>query len=147
MKTYAQGPLVAVDPGVHACGVAEFFGGVLIHAGLTDAPVVYQGTGCVVCEIPEQRGRTTNIRMSDLIELAVAAGRMTGAVPTDRVEYVTPSRWKGQLPKKIQHARMLACLYPPEIETLAMGVEPTESCLRHNIYDAVCLGLVTLERM
>lgn len=134
--------LIAVDPGVHACGVAWFKDSHLFRVEYRSDQLPWSAFHCV-CELPEQRGRSTNVRMSDIIDLALSAGRMTGAYSD--CEYRTPSQWKGQMPKSVQHRRMWKALGLSEVELLlSLGLAKG---LLHNVYDAVSLGLVALGRM
>jgi hypothetical protein len=111
-----------------------------MHAAITrvviERPMIYPG------------GRQ-KARPADIIALAVRAGEwggkvaaFTGSVP----EYVEPARWKGQVPKDIHHARILAKLSPEEQAVLTSagnGVAPSK---RHNIVDAVGIGLFAVGR-
>jgi hypothetical protein len=140
--------LIAVDPGVHGCGVAWFTETDTLMTCEYRTQTLPQTDGVrewrTVCEIPEQRGRATNIPARDLIAVALAAGRMVGG---RACVFVTPSHWKGQLPKDVQHARMLKVLTPAELHIMNACCAPVKASLRHNVYDAVCLGLVRLGRM
>lgn len=139
--------MIYVDPGVHGSGVAYFETGALVSAEYRHAPL-FARESCV-CEIPQiyPHGAKAGRRVDpqDLIALAVAAGRMTGQVPT---RYVLPAEWKGQVPKDVQHARMWKALSPAE-QVILRAVVPCRTpksarpslSLLHNVYDAVCLGL------
>ena len=155
--------LYAVDPGVHACGVALFVDRQLYACALVPAadgplparalftfrpPVVSSVTRCA-CEKPKvyphgkaKKGR--DVRPGDLIDLAIAAGRMTGMLTT---KYLEPAEWKGQLPKKIHHERVGRALTEPEHVVLAEHLRPIKTALQHNVLDAVALGLRTLGRI
>lgn len=125
--------MIAHDPGARA-GWAEFNeAGRLVRverAELRPAPGER-----VIVEVPESRGGRTRATTDDLIKLATRAGdyvgfaRAHGAI----VETVTPSRWKGSVPKKIHHARIKASLSPAELALLAGASS--------DMIDAVGLGV------
>ena len=77
-------------------------------------------------------------RGNDLIATAIRLGRLVEASRPVQVRYVTPSQWKGQVPKDIHNARVLAKLSPDE-RALAEGLD-------HNGIDALGLLLWALER-
>lgn len=143
--------LIAVDPGKHACGVAVFREGYLYRAALVpsaEAPFcATDDTGDLVCvcEKPQVyygRGRGN---AADLIDISIAAGRMTARYLT---RYVKPAEWKGQLPKKIHHGRVWAAL--EKLGDAGAGrvwIEKVTPSLQHNVLDAVALGLRTLGRI
>ena len=143
--------LIAVDPGVHFCAAAWFRASTLYKVELRTERLPESLHACV-CELPNQRGRNTTVRMSTIIDLTLAAGRMTGAY---ECKYVTPSKWKKQVPctcgprvvveECVHHRRMVKVLSAAEL-TLVKSA-PITAGLLHNIYDAVSLGLVTLGRM
>jgi hypothetical protein len=134
--------LISVDPGVHACGVAWWVDGALVAAELRSIPLGARSPDWdCVCEKP-QVYRGSRVRAADLVDLAIAAGRMTGNLPT---KYVLPAEWKGQVPKHVQHVRMWEALSDEEIKILT-AVDCAKS-LKHNVYDAVCLGLKELGRI
>lgn len=138
-------PYVFVDPGKHASGVAWFDRGELVGAKYRPAAFpldnIYNTWRCV-CEKP-QVYTTGESRKADLIDLAIAAGRMTGNLPT---EYITPAQWKGSAKKGPMHARMREILSPAEVELLARSLDGVSKTLHHNVYDAVCMGLKWLGR-
>jgi hypothetical protein len=131
---------IYVDPGVHGSGVAYFAGGVLYEAEYrpSDRPLPYLDSPCV-CEKPQVYPHSK--RPSDLIDLAVAAGRMTSLL---RTTYILPRQWS-TVPKEVRHARMWQLLSEAELQVLE-GVDCAKS-LRHNVYDAVCIGLTIQERL
>ncbi len=135
--------LIAVDPGVHACGVAWFDNGTLRACAYTAEPLTLRYSPCeCVCEIPQVYSGDGAKKAAALIDLAVAAGRMTGQLPT---KYVRPASWKGQVPKDIHHARVRAVLTPAEFAVYNAVDCPASK--RHNVLDAIALGLKTLGRM
>lgn len=143
--------LFAVDPGVEQCAVAEFEDGRLWAVYFRSEALLNRGAlgehapepECI-CELPEQRGRSTNIDMSDLINLTWAGSRVCANLPTETVK---PSAWKGQTPKKIHHKRMEAALTPEERIVLRNCLLKVPGPVQHNLKDAVALGLWKLGRL
>ncbi len=134
---------LAVDPGVHQCGYARGDGARLTAAGMheTAGRPLRWDHGTAVSEIPQvYQGR--KVRTSDLVDLAAAAGRVCAL---HSVRYYRPGSWKGQVPKKIHHARMWEKL--DENETAILKALDVPKGLRHNVYDAVCLLLRAYGRM
>lgn len=139
--------LIAVDPGVHHCGVARAIGGELVAAWLHNTPGVplpyLIGEKCV-CELPQVYAHgKSQARKKDLINLAVAAGRVTAEYRN--VKYFLPGAWKGQQTKAAQHRKMLRALTAPELAVI--DAIDCAGSLRHNVLDAVCLLLVRLGRL
>ena len=146
---------LAVDPGVHQCGYARGDGRRVTQAGMWDTlrgpiwPQILPGMSAAdpahaVSEIPQVYQGTGKgaVRSKDLVDLVVVAGRVCGF---HRVTYVRPASWKGQVPKKIHHARMWRILDTEE--TALLKDLDVAKGLRHNVYDAVCLLLRTYGRM
>lgn len=137
---------LAIDPGKET-GLAFFRGTELVGVSLVDGddPPPLFGVDVVVCEIPHTGdGRATK---ADIITLSVRAGRVLGRVPrgvTSRL--VTPSDWKGQLPKAVSHARIAGALTELERGVLAAACGPLPKGSRHNVWDAVGIGLWALGR-
>jgi hypothetical protein len=138
--------LFAVDPGVKQCAVAEFEDERLSMVQFRDQPIpcwAGEDNTCI-CEFPEQRGRSTNVRMSDIIALTWAGSRVCANLPTETVK---PSAWKGQVPKAIHHKRMEAALTPEERIVLRNCLLKVPGPVQHNLKDAVALGLWKLGRL
>lgn len=131
--------LVAIDPGKSA-GLAVFRDRELVRVLAVDGddPPLVGGCDEIVCEIPHTgRGPMT---LEDRAILCVRAGLLIGAVKRPGVGFrlVTPSDWKGQLPKKVSHARIRAKLAISESKLL-LGM-PLDC------WDAVGIGLWALGR-
>lgn len=157
--------LVAIDPGANS-GWAVFaneyrgrpdqFPAVLVRCGLgwDSMRSAYGGEGygpgfvfdTAVIEKPRiyPGGRTKN--PNDLIEVAVSAGEWAGRLSGVSITFVTPSEWKGQVPKPIHHRRIRAQLTEAEGEVLNAGIGDYPPSKAHNIVDAVGLGLWTVGR-
>ena len=76
-------------------------------------------------------------RGNDLIATAIRLGRLIEASRPGCLTLVTPGYWKGQVPKDIHNARVLAKLTPDEADLV-----PDD----HNAIDALGLLLWALER-
>ena len=77
-------------------------------------------------------------RGNDLIVTAIRLGRLIEASRPLRLTLVTPGQWKGQVPKDIHNARVMAKLHGDEL-ALVQGHD-------HNAIDSVGLLLWALER-
>jgi len=85
----------------------------------------------------------------DIRKLAFEAGRWAGIYETLGCDAhcVAPSEWKGQVPKDIHHARILAVLTETERTALDEGVRGVAPSKQHNVLDAVGLGLWVAKRV
>jgi hypothetical protein len=150
--------LVTIDPGM-STGVAEFQNEVLLNVGLIKFECCRQYTKDlfrlmdvakperVVIEIPKiypfknQKGD-----QNDLIKLAVQAGIcIAAASPFCHVEEVHPQEWKGQRPKEVDNKHTLSLLYDP-VELDVFNSLQISKNLRHNVLDAIGIGLWVLKR-
>jgi hypothetical protein len=154
--------LVAVDPGLHNCGVSVWSAdGRLLEARLVKNTVEMPGPlnagpmaravaaevplcDCdLVIEVPQVypygQGKGNP---NDLIDLAAVAGACMG-LAGGLVTYYLPRQWKGQVPKEISHARAMAQLADIEKANIVL-CKPAG--LMHNVYDAVALGLAHLQK-
>lgn len=137
--------LVAVDPGVHASGLAVFTDGLLSAAYYTGDPTVLDWVPAdakVIVELP-QVYRHGKGDPNDLVDLAFAAGRITRRF--ELVATTRPGQWKGQTPKAVHHARVRKALLPAEEDVLARA--QVARAKAHNVLDAVALGLWRLGRL
>lgn len=135
-----MGSLTAIDPGIRT-GVAWFIDGKLVNVQqCKDEPVAV--SRLVVIECPEyQKGRRCS--PNDLITLARRVGRWEERVRIagGKCVLVKPSEWKGSVPKRVHHARILARLEADErdvLETSSVGPDAM---------DAIGIGLWYLGRM
>ncbi len=143
----ANQSLIAIDPGKRAFGWALFLQRELHSCGLADTAtgVPVKAPGCVwVCEMPEQRGRASKVRMPDLLDLALAAGRVVGLNPCD---FVKPSRWIGQVDNDLLHDRMFEAFGSSEHDVYFAAQKATKKGVFHNVQDAISLGLWRLGRI
>lgn len=142
---------VSIDPG-NVSGWALWERGALVACGLGDPresekhrihevdhvwiewPVIY----------PRSRANPNDIK-----KLAGEAGRWAGIYSVFVVEthFVEPAEWKGQTPKEKHHPRIWARLTSTEqgiVDKACRGVAPSK---RHNVLDAVGIGLWVAKRM
>lgn len=66
----------------------------------------------------------------------------TGVEP----EYIEPTKWKGSVKKDITHARIKKRLSPVELELYETQTAETAESLKHNVLDAIGIGLYVLKR-
>ncbi len=139
--------LLAIDPGADT-GWARFDEKRLTACGL-GVPLAAE-TRRVLIERPMiYPGGRQKARPADVIKLAVRAGEMGGQYARTagiEPEYIEPHTWKGSVSKDIHHARIWAKLTPAEqaiVSDAARGVAPSK---RHNILDAVGIGLFGIGR-
>lgn len=160
--------LLAVDPGVRACGVALFEDEQLVAADwvrtkeealpkAADALATAVGRWAqragsgfpdyVVIERPKvYENREHEVDKDDLISLAIVAGAVwEGLAGFARDgEFVLPREWKGQVPKDVHNARVMKHLEPEE-RAIVHRVKCTPKQI-HNVIDAVGLGLWAVDR-
>lgn len=152
--------LVTIDPGKKSAGVAIFRHGLLwdcmfvrarahehmcITAGFVGFALDSRDNEAMI-EVPRvyPKGHTPN--PNDLIPVAVVAG-MFGRVLAGkgaRVRFVAPKTWKGSVPKEVHNRRVTKKLTDAELRVLDKCGLPAS--LRHNVVDAVGIGLWTLRR-
>lgn len=96
-----------------------------------------------VAETPQvYRGRKTR-NPADLLEVAGVVGAVAYGVHATKRTRFLPREWKGQVPKETHNRRILAKLHKDEVE----NIETCPESLRHNVVDAVGIGLFYLGRM
>ncbi len=140
--------VTAIDPSVDDAktGWARFERGQLVGCGLRLPDIL---AGHVVIEVPEyRRNSTKRVNPNDLIKLAVRVGELAA---TSRVfwfastQLVTPTEWKGNTPKDIHGLRIIRAL---SLKELAVYEEvKCAASLRHNVVDAIGLGLWRVGRL
>lgn len=143
----------SVDPGGPCLGWAQWVDGVLFACGLSRcaasdwadrarthrALLAARGaySGVVLTECMRYRGRATPGSPQTLVELNAIAGHVGNA-------WVEPAQWKGCVPKE-EHQPMVWGALRPEEHALVASVNPPS--LRHNVVDAVGIGLYALGRL
>lgn len=134
--------LISYDPGEWA-GFAFWRQAILISCGKGEAT----GADYCACELPRiyPMGKS-RARPNDLIKLAATAGRLTAPWPEDKLIWVPPHDWKGQVPQDILEERIWEALSLVERQRLNEVVSLYAKGKRHNILDAVGIGLYVLKR-
>jgi hypothetical protein len=141
--------LLAVDPGADAGWARYRDNGILEACGLNTHAMTQDITRCVIERPMIYPGGRQKARPNDIIKLAVRAGEWGGRVDAHvgiQSEYVEPHKWKGTIAKDACHARIWATLTPDErtiVDKASTGVAPSK---RHNILDAVGIGLWSVGR-
>lgn len=159
--------MLAIDPGRRAIGWALFCGSDLDLCGLiraneadlpTDALRMAREVDRTVCRLVIERMRVYPIQQqkgdqNDLLDLSFVSGVVVGVVAGNKaqgethVELVTARDWKGQVPKDVVHKRILAVLSSNERLVLEKGTAKVPASLRHNVLDAVGIGLWACSRL
>lgn len=140
--------ILAIDPG-KCSGVAVFLDGRLKDVwAVRDHSLIPVAPGLVdvlVCEKPHIRKGTP--RENDILTLAISHGRWLEAYRNAKHVCPLPVTWKGTLDKEVHHPRVIKRLTAVENLRLESGLSDLALSLRHNVLDAVGLGLWHLGRM
>lgn len=97
----------------------------------------------VVYPLPRMKGDP-----NDLLELAVLEGCFLALPTPSQGTHLLPAKtWKGQVPKNIIQERVEAALGRHEREVLGGALVGVNGSVRHNVYDAVGIGLYSLGRL
>lgn len=165
----SQDYLASIDPGKHACGVAvwslqtyKLIVACWVRNPFKDEPGVERahrwgdmarqvaaylsrwkpyGMGLIL-EIPQIYGDKSEKDPNDLLDLAGVQGAIVGATNANVEWSPLPKEWKGQLPKDVSERRVDSKLSHAE----KTSIEWPAKSYRHNVYDAIHLGIVYLER-
>jgi hypothetical protein len=100
----------------------------------------------VVCELPQvYRAAQSKGDPNDLIKVATQVGRWEERAKSRGIQWVTylPNEWKGQVPKDVHHRRAMRLLSEEE----SKRIPEMAATSRHNMMDAVALGLFRLGRL
>jgi hypothetical protein len=111
-----------------------------IAPGLVHLPTVW------VCERPKKypSKRASHVHIESLLQV-IDALAASGA---GRVVRVSPSAWKGNVPKAAHHRRTLDTLRPNEVALVGAVVDPLRlATYDDDIADAVALGLFEVGRV
>jgi hypothetical protein len=100
----------------------------------------------IVVEYPEQYSQTPAPR-SSVQGLACTGGGIVCMLkrPTNSVHFVLPKVWKGQVPKDIMLERIVSKL--SEDEKVLLESKKYAKYKKHNVIDAIGVGLYKLERL
>lgn len=131
--------VISIDPGTDS-GWA-LFDGLLQGCGLGQSPVAGD---VLVIERP-QVYPDHKANPDDLITLAIDVGRRAALARCKTTIYIRPRQWKGQVPKTIHNARVLAMLKPEETRTF-LSLTQNVGTKIHNVIDAIGLGLWYLRK-
>jgi hypothetical protein len=163
--------LLAIDPGLNASGWALFDCHLLQRCGLARvtgkgrnaervAAMAHAVADCyrgdealaVVIEQPQHyQQRYSKGDPQDLAMLSLLCGSILAEVRAHSQRLVYPREWKGTIPKRtklddyIVHKRNVAGLRRHERNRYTAGLETAPRSLRHNIADAVGIGLWAIE--
>jgi len=156
--------LISIDPGSDGCGVALWSTDdqTLIRAGYIKTEDQHLGllggrvittlrdeweennthvSAHAVVELPKiYDRRTSKADPADLIKLATVSGAMAALFRS--YEFVVPRDWKGQMPKEVVQSR----LHRDMPADAFMRMEPCPKGVRHNVYDAMGIGLWWLKK-
>ena len=154
-----MGTLLSIDPGKHEIGYSYFTKKILVFCGLLPTKNKklkslecikiagkYLNPKNIIIEKPQvyqqekQKGDP-----NDLIDLARVIGKIEYILRESKIELCLPKTWKGQVPKKIMNNRIIEKLHPPEKKILSKVKIPDSK--KHNVIDAIGIGLWYLERL
>lgn len=139
---YLGSKVLSIDPGVHKSACALFIDGLLTFADDLPNPEAFNlirtiTDAVVVVETPVLYP-TKRAKHYDVGRLLDVAKKM--AKTAENGVGVSPSAWKGQVPKKIHNKRVLAALSDTE-KSLVLSID------NHNTIDAIGIGLWYLGRL
>lgn len=155
--------LLSIDPGLRRCGWAVFHDGLYHQSGLSkglvrssvrDSPAWLAVVDAIpdpypdelVCEFPQVYSSRMDAA-DGLLQLASVLGVVAHRWKGVKNTMVRPRQWKGQRPKKVteQQAKLVLDIY--ETGNVERDLSLVSPSLRHNVWDAICIGLVHLRRM
>lgn len=151
--------LLAVDPGTTALGWAWFTDGRLYQCSLLRAKNTQEMTQVIkhtflpstqelVIERPQLYvfGRA-KADPNKVAQVTFIAGVTAGRTSHGKLFLPYPGEWKGQVPKSIHNERVLEVLEARERAIYDKESKAWPASLRHNILDAIGLGLWHLRRI
>jgi hypothetical protein len=137
--------LICIDPGKKT-GWAYFKGEALDACGLAEPPFrVPFLTKLVLIEKPMIYPRS-KARPNDIVELAIVAGQIS-AQWAPYVTWVLPRQWKGTIDGDAMHVRIIKTLTEAERGVYFAAADEVAESYRHNIADAIGIGLWKLGRL
>lgn len=137
--------LLAIDPGADSGWALFDDSKTLLECGLGRSVITPSHT---VIEKPRiYPGAKQKARAEDVITLAVRAGEWGGRLEhLSTIRYVEPHQWKGSVPKEIHQPRIWAKLNDKEKSILDKACQGMAPSKRHNVIDAVGIGLWAVGR-
>lgn len=145
--------MICIDPG-ERCGWA-WFTGALAGCGLwrLGGSFVPASDGPFVIE-DQVIYPKSKVNPNDIVKLAQTAGR-AGALlcehnyplAWDELEWVEPRTWKGTLTKDTMAVRILETLNVSERQVYFAAADKLPEGVRHNVIDAIGIGLWKLGRL
>lgn len=160
---------LAVDPGLRKVGLALFeTDGTLRRCGLAtgvlgivqdQGPEVWRDTveavvawvgDAPLIKIVSEYPKVYNVRNTDphhLLLLASVVGGIALAFPDVPMQTVLPSQWKQQRSKDATTSQARRVMSLEELEVVRKGLTLVSTSCHHDVWDAVALGLVRLNRM
>lgn len=164
--------LLAVDPGLNASGWALFDCQTLQRCGLARvtgkgrsaervAAMAHAVAACytedqrlaIVIEQPQHyQPRFSKGDPQDLAMLSLLCGAILSEIPAHSQRLIYPREWKGTIPKRTKlddyviHKRNLQELRLYERATYLKELDRVPAGLRHNVADAVGIGLWAIEK-
>lgn len=142
--------LANIDPGADA-GLSWFDCGRLIWCALNDVPPWCRTVRAdrLVVEIPNanEKRKNKNTNPQSLITLAITAGRWIERIPHVTLHMQFAAEWKAGVPKEQHNGRVLAALSQSELIVLADCCARVPVSKRHNVIDAIGIGLEDLGRI
>lgn len=84
---------------------------------------------------------------NDLVDVSIELGRLMQASLDPSPVLLLPQTWKGQTPKDVMRERVTSRLSAPENLKLETRLSAIKSNVRHNVYDAVGIGLFFAGRL
>ena len=97
-------------------------------------------------QVYQRGGGRTRGDANDVIPLAGVGCALAACFPTINAKEVSPHEWKGQVPKEAIAARVESRLSEAERAAYDAGLAAVAPSLRHNVSDAVGIGLWGLGR-
>lgn len=144
--------MYAIDPGKKHSAVAVFLDGELVGAWFASGDTVNMAAerlGRVVMEQPVAYNgpRRENVDPNDLIEITAAGMAVAARLcrPGEKIQTIQPQAWKGQVPKPVTKKRIEGKLTLGERMRLGKCLQEARG-ERHNVWDAVGIGLHALKR-
>ena len=151
--------ILAIDPGLRACGVAWFEKERLVRAALisvpkmeNDAAAFLEMANAVYIASPEivslaieypQQYKNSPVPRESVQKLVGVIGALSVKFSGAKTTYYLPRQWKGQVPKPVMQRRILARLDGDE-QALIPKLPVSKL---HNVFDGIGIGLHHIGRL